>query len=364
MILIYSDSNVLDQEWLPNLIFPGTSQISHSFAEYRDTPADYKIAFTTHRLHCDHDINCDAYKGFEDKIQQLSVISNLVFSIESELHSYHWNIWDQCHRNNVYWILPGVVNDNDAINSHIIFWGDWFKTTTLLYKKLPNKLAEINPYAIKSRMFDALLGSPKPHRDFVYNNVKSNNLLDKFIIPYGGTWDNNSFYAKDYFIWEPGVEVIGNQQPGTAGPVTYYGIYTGLSRVVPIEVYNNTAYSIVAETDHDNTLSFFSEKTAKPLMTRRLFVAFTGYKFLQNLKQFGFQTFDNVIDESYDSIQDDTARYTQAFEQVKYLCSQPQDKIYEQIQSRVEHNYRLIMQQDWTKYAYDKIQRLVDSIIN
>ena len=363
MITIYSDSQILDLEWIPRLNFLDNYTICHNFEEYVQT-AGVKIAFTTHRLHCDFDINCAAYQGFEDKINQLSANSLLVFTFESELHNFHWDIWSKCHHDNVYWCVPGFANDNAGMNSHIIYWGDWFKTTTGLYKALPDKLAEIDPYAEKPRYFDALLGSPKPHRDFVYNSVKQNNLFDKFIIPYGGAWNDNEFYAKDYFIWEPGVENIGTQQAGTAGPVTYYGVHTGLSRVIPLQVFNDTAFSVVAETDHDNTLSFFSEKTAKPLIARRLFVAFTGYKFLQNLQQLGFQTFDNVIDESYDLIQDDESRYTAAFEQVKLLCSRPQHEIYDLVRDRVEHNYRLIMQRDWTKYAYDKIQRLIDVAIN
>ena len=84
-MLIYSDSNIIDLEWLPGLSLSKYT-ISHSFEEYRDSNADVKIAFTMHRLHCDHDINCEAYQGFEDKINQLSAISNLVFTFESELH--------------------------------------------------------------------------------------------------------------------------------------------------------------------------------------------------------------------------------------------------------------------------------------
>ena len=357
-MLIYSDSNIIDLEWLPKLDL-GEYTISHSFEEYRDTPADVKIAFTMHRLHCDHDINCDAYKGFEDKINQLSAISQLVFSFESELHNYHWTMWEQCHHDNVYWVVPGQVNSE--MNDYLIFWGDWFKTTTLLYKNLPDVLSTIQYNLPKPKLFDALLGSPKPHRDFVCNSVQENNLQDKFIMTYGGKWDDNKFYAQDYFIWEPGVEVIGEQQPGTAGPVKYYGIETGLSRVIPVQVFNDTAYSIVAETDHENTLSFFSEKTAKPMVSRRLFIAFSGYKFLHNLKMQGFKTFDCVIDESYDDIIDDQERYTAAFEQVKQLCNKDQTEVYNLIQPILEHNYEHIMTTDWTVFAANQIQRAINS---
>lgn len=356
-MLVYSDSDIIDNEWLPKFNL-GDYTISHSFEEYRDSSATVKIAFTTHRLHCTHDINCTAYQGFEDKINQLSSISNLVFTFESELHNYHWRMWEQCHHDNVYWVLPGQVNTK--MNDHLIFWGDWFKTTTHIYKELPTQLSNITTYQVKPKYFDALLGSPKPHRDFVANAVQQNNLQDKFIMTYGGKWDDNQFYAKDYFVWEPGVEVIGEQQPGTAGPVKYFGVHTGLSRVIPIQVFNDTAYSIITETDHDNTLSFFSEKTAKPMIARRLFIAFTGYKFLQNLHRLGFQTFSNVIDESYDFIENDNDRYAAAFEQVKQLCNKDQAEVYQLIRPMLEHNYNHIMTTDWTMFAAKQINQVLD----
>jgi hypothetical protein len=241
-----------------------------------------------------------------------------------------------------------------------VFWGDWFKTTVETYKQLPNKLDELTPFATKPKMFDALLGSPKPHRDHVFNSVKEFNLNDKFIMPYGGVWNDNEFYAKDYFIWEPGVEVVGEMQPGTAGWIMYHGVLASLSRIIPIKVFNDTAYSIVAETDHDNTLSFFSEKTAKPMIAKRLFVAFSGYKFLHNLRSAGFKTFDGIIDEGYDLIKDDTQRYTAAFEQVRKLCATDQQEVYEKIKPIVEHNFNHIMNTDWTKFGAAKIQSLLD----
>jgi hypothetical protein len=359
-MIVYSDSQIIDLEWLPKLNL-GEYTVSHSFEEYAASIDTVKLAFTTHRLHCDHDINCTAYNGFEDKIRKLSEISKLVFSFESELHNFHWQIWEQCHRDNVYWVLPGTVNDAPDMASHILFWGDWFKTTATVYQQLPNKLAELTPYTVKPKMFDALLGSPKPHRDHVFNSVMQYGLQDKFIMPYGGSWNDNEFYAKEYFIWEPGVEVVGGQQPGTAGPVKYYGVWTGLSRVIPLQVFNDSAYSIIAETDHDNTLSFYTEKTAKAMIARRLFIAFSGYKFLSNLRNCGFKTFDGIIDESYDQEPDDTARYTMAFEQARWLCEQDQLEIFERIKPIVEHNFTHIMNTDWTAYAADQIRDITNS---
>jgi hypothetical protein len=362
MILFYSDSDIIDREWLSLLRFSQPTQISHSYLEYQQTPADYKIAFTSHRLHSNHDIKCTAYNGFEEKIKLLSESSNLVFSLESELHNFHWSIWHYCHRENVYWLQPGAVNDRDDMNSHIIYWGDFFKLVAKMYKELPHKLALLNdPYQPKARYFDALLGSPKPHRQFVFDSVAQYNLQDKFVMTYGGKWNDNEFYAKDYFLWEP--DCVPQQKIiGTADYVKYDGYLTPLSHVIPTTTFNETAYSIIAETDHDNTLSFYSEKTAKALVARRLFVAFTGYKFLHNLRAIGFKTFDGIIDESYDLVKNNVERYAKAFEQVRFLCSQDQSTILEQARPILEHNYNLIMNTDWTVYSIDRVQQQINKL--
>jgi hypothetical protein len=364
MILIYTDSQIQDREWIPKLTFPQEYKIVHSEKEYLDASVDYKIAITTHRLHCDWlDENCAAYQGFEEKIIRLSNASDLVFTLESELHHYHWTIWEQCHRPNVYWLQPGAVNDRPDIQSNMIFWGDWFKTTANVYKNpaVIHVTEQYRPYQTKSRYFDALLGSPKPHRHFVANAVKQYKLEDQFILTYGGNWNDRSFYAKDYFIWEPGCEPC---QPiiGTADQVKWHGHECHLSQIIPTQVFNDTAYSIIAETDHDNTLSFFSEKTAKPMIYKRLFIVFSGYKFLHNLKMLGFKTFDGVIDESYDLIMDDHARYSAAFEQVRWLCTQDQQVIYNQIREILEHNYNLMTNTDWTMYSIDRVQQRINKL--
>ena len=351
---VYYDSNLLALEWLPKILKDIKYKPFWDIAQFEADSAQTKIAFTSHRLNCD----ADAYLGFEDKINKLAAISDLVFSWESELHNFHWTIWEQCHHDNVYWVLPGYVNDREDINSHIICWGDWFKTTTNLYKQLPGTLEQLQPYYTKPKMFDALLGSPKPHRDFVFNYVNDNNLNDKFIMTYGGDWRENSFYAEDYFIWEPGCEPL-QTIIGTADFVNYKGVQAHLSQVIPIDVYNKSMYSIVAETDFDNTLSCFTEKTAKAFLSRRLFIAITGYKFLHNLRCLGFKTFSDIIDESYDLILDDNERYAAAMEQARILCNTDPHTIIPKLTEIAEYNYNLIWNRDWTDYTAQQVRDCV-----
>lgn len=362
MLTIFTDSHILDDHWLPMIDFQESYTICHSLTDYINA-SGRKIAFTTYQMQQDYP---NPVASFEDLVNQLSQHSEKVFCFDRELSLHYFNIWRQCTGNNIYWLTPGIINE--TVSANIIFWGDWFTTSTALYKSLPDILPTINPYAQKSKYFDALLGLKKPNRTFVYNSVNEHNLHNQIIMTYNvdrrvqpetGRYDyTDDFYAQDYFIWEPNT-VVNYPIRETANFVQYQGQTTRLSQIIPIEVYNNTAYSIVAETDFRNEHSFYTEKTAKAIMARRLFVAFSGRNFLQNLRSLGFKTFNGIIDESYDNIPLAEERWTQAFDQVRYLCGCDQAEIYAKIKPIAEHNYNLIMNENWDKLAADKITKVL-----
>ena len=374
MIAIYSDSEIIDKEWIWRLNFPDVIQIYHSFDEYSKSPCNIKIAFTADQcnrmeftkdeIDFHYDQDCRDWGGentAQDKIIKLSETSDLVFFMSSELHIHYIKLWwVKCHRPNVYWIYPGSV-DFRLINENVITWPYYFKKLSAVYKKIPSKLAELNPYQEKPVCFDALLGKLKPHRSFVYESFRQHNL--ESYMTYQGVCKNDEFFnnpGKDHFAWEPGCVPLSTVNDCDV-LVDYLGCPVSLNFVIPIDVYNNTAYSILTETNWEK-VHFLTEKTSKCLIARRLFVAFAGPGFLKALKQLGFQTFDSVIDESYDLIFDNTLRWQAAFEQVKLLHKLPQADVLGKIRPILEHNHDLIMRTDWTQFSVPKVQTVIDQI--
>ena len=114
-----------------------------------------------------------------------------------------------------------------------------------------------------------------------------------------------------------------------------------------MEIYNQTAYSLIAETSYSDHFTFYTEKTVKPILAQRLFITISGRYALRNLRQIGFQTFDNVLDKSYDSTAGLQERCKQALDQVRYLESQNQETILENIRPICEHNYAHMMRTNW-----------------
>jgi hypothetical protein len=196
-------------------------------------------------------------------------------------------------------------------------------------------------------VFDALLGRKKPHRDQAYTYINTY-LRNHGITTYMNSYDTN-FVENDsqQWIWESQGIVFKKKIEWTVDFVDYYGHEMSISQIIPIGVYNQTAYTLVAETNVDNDYVFFTEKTVKPILAQRLFITLGNRYTLARLRELGFKTFDGIIDESYDSIEGTEQRFSAALTQLNLLCSQDQTEVLEKCRAIVEHNARHMIETDW-----------------
>jgi hypothetical protein len=112
------------------------------------------------------------------------------------------------------------------------------------------ELQALRPRAAKPRHFDALLGLVKPHRSYVYQQIQRHDV-SKFWVTYNGSLHD--------FTPPIGAELNG-KVVWTGQQVRYRGDPLMLNHIIPIDIYNQTAYSIVTETYTSNDFSFFTEK--------------------------------------------------------------------------------------------------------
>lgn len=253
--------------------------------------------------------------------------------------------------------------DHTWSHAQIYKWMDWFITPAYFYREVfPNFLDErLLPQENKPKMFDILLGALRSHRDFIYNYVSNSAIKDQVIMTYSQTIDQPLF-DNDQFIIEPEVEALPNVNiTHTIHYIKYFGYETSISRVIPITVYNQSYYSLVAETNFFNHFNFYTEKIAKPIMAGRLFIAIAGQHYLKNLRAMGFKTFDSVIDESYDTESDNESRWRMALEQVEYLCDQDPQEVYKQIQPIIDHNRNRLLEYNWQDELLNDLRKIFNS---
>ena len=93
-----------------------------------------------------------------------------------------------------------------------------------------------------------------------------------------------SFRSK--FLYEPDIAPLNENVTHSAVQVEYQGQILALSVIVPIQLYNQTAYSIVAETHADNRYSFFTEKILFHKFSDEILQKFSIFA-KKNKKEFG-----------------------------------------------------------------------------
>ena len=247
-----------------------------------------------------------------------------------------------------------TVSGHPRIHTYL-FWFDWVREveeSMQLTKKILPANKKQSPV-----LFDSLLGTldGRPHKQFVLENIQSHKQ-NKFITGACAPHCNNIF--PDTYIHG------GSYETGKSTAVfNKHGQTATVSCFLPYEIYNRSWYSLVCETRGTGSDLFFTEKLAKPLISSRIFVLFGQYKQLHHLKQLGFKTFDNIIDESYDLESDDVLRYTKAWNQVEFLMKQDPVAIYEKCSSILEHNRYVMKTTNWydilLKSMYEKANNVV-----
>lgn len=286
--------------------------------------------------------------NFDQIIDRIYDQVDSILILVSELHGVTVDFMKKYDRPKIEYFICGFLN-TQLHHSRVHRFMDWFIGSRQFYRDVnPAVLYQLTPNQPKPLMFDALLGRKKSHRDQAYEYIRSHNMLDRGIVTYLNSQFGHDFdsVTDSNWLWEDGIteqETVN----WTVDQVRYYGHRMSLSQVVPISIYNRTAYSLVCETTVDNRLVFFTEKTVKPILARRLFVLLGSYRALEKLRLLGFRTFDGIIDEKYDLVENTQERHELALDQLQWLCYQDQATILNKVTDIVDHNYNHMITYDW-----------------
>jgi len=101
-------------------------------------------------------------------------------------------------------------------------------------------------------------------------------------------------------------------------------------------------WHIVTETVFYYNKLHLTEKIFKPIVSKQPFMLLAAPGNLAYLKSYGFKTFDSVIDESYDLIQDNDLRIQAVVDQLHWYCNLTPDEktnIIQQLEPIIDYNF-------------------------
>jgi hypothetical protein len=249
----------------------------------------------------------------------------------------------------VHTIQP--IDINHTRHHFFPWWYDWMQNVERelqLHQKLTNEENK-SP----SHVFDAMLGTPWPRKEWVLKKIKQKNSSD-FLWNIGVPW--NSTGSSDKFLHGHELPISSDW----AKPVyNQLGQRCNHAILLPWKIYNNTWFSIILETQSEG-YPMVSEKSGKCLLGRRLFVNFGNSGVLKLIRQMGYQTFESVIDESYDDEIEEIKRFEMAWNQVESLLSMNPTQVIDRILPILQHNQQLFLDSNHDQELRDIFKRITD----
>lgn len=207
------------------------------------------------------------------------------------------------------------------------------------------RMPEIYAKIEKPYKFMFLNGRGRPHRKFLWERFRQEGLLDQSLwtMMEGRAIGNRHFTVRDGDIdcmktytpiqhLPPEYEVDRYQDSWEKfkGRDTWAPWHNAKMEIfkcewgeiyLRAEPYIDTYFSLVTETVCEYPYSFRTEKIAKVLAQGHPWICATSQGFYRDIRNLGFQTFESIIDEKFDSIENHHDRMERIVQVVKELCA-------------------------------------------
>ena len=235
-----------------------------------------------------------------------------------------------------------VVSSGDFDKNTIFSNIDYFKymvcgeyNTTISLNQFDNIHTYNKPYS-----FLFLNKNPRSHRKLIITKLQERNLLENSLWTDLSRGIKLSHVVDDYFNGNVKNVFLNSTKHDLHWP----------DGVIFPDLYIKTYFSIVTETNFYEPYSYCTEKIYKPILMGHPFIVVSNYKFYQHLTDRGYKTFGNLIDESFDNIENNEDRMDAIVNSIETLCQQDLDDFLLNVKSICEHNRLNLLREVGMKY--------------
>jgi hypothetical protein len=221
--------------------------------------------------------------------------------LHSEKHSTHVARYSQQGYVPVYYWSHGVI----AL--------DWFR-----YAEHDPKL-KFDPTKIQQDflIYNRAWSGTREYRLCFTEQLIQNHLYNNCRMSFN-SWDSG-YYGQHQFV-NPEFQLtnfnLDNYFPANTHPSSVSADYCS-------DDYVGTGIEIVLETLFDDSRWHLTEKSLRPIACGKPFVLMATPGSLQYLRQYGFKTFDGLIDETYDTIKNSRQRLQAVITEMKRISNLP-----------------------------------------
>jgi hypothetical protein len=215
-----------------------------------------------------------------------------------------------------------LLSGGDMDPSYTYLLHDHFINVILGYEyncEQMHRINEIYSKKLKPYKFLFLNGRARPHRQYLWEKLKQHQLLDTSLCTM--LEGNEIKQLPPYYEFE---QYQNNQVTIESTRLIKHDMFNNTWGEIyaKCEPYIDSYFSLVTETVVDCPYSFRTEKIDKPLLLGHPWIAVANKGFYRDIKNLGFRTFDHLIDESFDQIDNTQDRLDRIITIVADLCQQ------------------------------------------
>jgi len=224
--------------------------------------------------------------------------------------------------------------DNNFKKLYYFFHGfaavDWYRGHYALNYNKPI----VKQYNYDFISFNRIINNDRSYRIYFISLLKEQGLLDKGLVSFNVT--DNLFDDWPDEVADPNTKLSEHARHHAEthlvnvnklvidNPTLHGSASADIPRTVDSITIPNTVdafWHVVTETVFYYDKLHLTEKIFKPIVSKQPFMLLAAPGNLAYLRSYGFKTFDGIIDESYDTIQDPDQRTEAVVDQLAWYCS-------------------------------------------
>jgi hypothetical protein len=200
--------------------------------------------------------------------------------------------------------------------------------------------------------FNNLISNNRSYRLNLVANIIEKNIQDRGNISLSledsfGTWQDELFKNKSSRLSRDAKIKIYKNLKDLTDPLTIdvdksHGALSAGGAVEDLKLYQSALWHVVTETIFYDEKLHLTEKIFKPIVARRPFMLAGAPGNLAYLKSYGFKTFGDYIDESYDAETDPDLRIGMIVKELEKLCTKSHEELkvmYRDMEHILEYNF-------------------------
>ena len=262
-------------------------------------------------------------------------------------HNTKLTVITGCNTSDKFGFRYENLNQQDVIISWETFFAHLTVERSLGHNRMP-----LGHNATINKHFISLNGRAHPHRCMFLDYMYKEDLFRHGYVSFHNfeNWD----YQYEFKYWNPTTLKFD---------MSFESSPDGIVDIMrpPIE-FKDALFSLVCESTVN--AQFLTEKTYIPIWNRRPVLIYGHPKANLYLKSLGFELYDEVIDYSFDAIEDDEERCIEFMKQVKQLCSYDIDTLRKQLMPKIHQNWLTLIDILRSKKTRNRIQQYLPADTN